>query len=490
MLEKKLTKVNLIFFILVFFTAKSSQAQWQADIRLTNDHAVSNTSDNNARCVESSGNVVHVVWKDNRDGNYEIYYKQSIDGGISWGTDTRLTHNTANSLLPTLYVAGSVVNIVWQDNRDGNYEIYYKRSTDGGIHWGTDTRLTSNSAISRNPSMTGFLSTVNIVWRDNRDGNYEIYYKHSTDGGMHWGADTRLTNNPADSYNPSISQNASFVNVVWQDNRDGNYEIYYKRSTDGGIVWETDARLTNNFAVSYNPIVSVSDSTVHVIWRDAREGNYDLFYKRSSDGGINWGIDTRLTHNTADSLVFSAAISGLAIHLVWEDNRDGNYEIYYKRSTNAGVTWEGDTRLTNNHAFSFYAFVSVSGSAVHVVWYDNRDGNDEIYYKRNPTGNPIGSPAIVNSKGTGIPKEFSLTQNYPNPFNPKTIINYSIPNAQFIKLKVYDALGNEVAVLVNENQEAGTYFVEFDGGNLSSGIYFYKIVAGNFKKVLKMTLVK
>ncbi len=106
MLEKKLTKVKLVFFILIFFTAKSSQAQWQADIRLTNDHAVSNTSDNNARCVESSGNVVHVVWKDNRDGNYEIYYKQSIDGGISWGTDTRLTNNTANSLLPTLYVAG------------------------------------------------------------------------------------------------------------------------------------------------------------------------------------------------------------------------------------------------------------------------------------------------------------------------------------------------------------------------------------------------
>ena len=75
------------------------------------------------------------------------------------------------------------------------------------------------------------------------------------------------------------------------------------------------------------------------------------------------------------------------MHVVWYDNRDGNNEIYYKRSTDAGINWGADTRLTNNTAYSEYPSVAVSGSVVHVVWNDYRDGNSEIYYKRNPTGN-------------------------------------------------------------------------------------------------------
>src|SRR3970040_1297733 len=92
-------------------------AQWQPDVRLTNDPASSITSFNNAWCIASSGNVVLVVWYDNRDGNYEIYYKRSTDGGVSWGSDTRLTNNTANSFLPSVAVSGSVVHVVWYDNR-------------------------------------------------------------------------------------------------------------------------------------------------------------------------------------------------------------------------------------------------------------------------------------------------------------------------------------------------------------------------------------
>ena len=83
-----------------------------------------------------------------------------------------------------------------------------------------------------------------------------------------------------------------------------------------------------------------------------------------------------------------------------------------------------------------------------------------------------------------------LEQNYPNPFNPSTIINYSLPNAQYIMLKVYDILGNEIAVLVNEKQNAGVYSVDFNGANYPSGIYYYKLEAGSFSEVRKMVLLK
>ena len=92
-------------------------------------------------------------------------------------------------------------------------------------------------------------------------------------------------------------------------------------------------------------------------------------------------------------------------------------------------------------------------------------------------------------------QNFVLHQNYPNPFNPKTVINYSISQADFVSLKVYDILGNEITTLVNEHKTAGNYFIEFsaiggDGYSLPSGIYFYRMQVGNFNDTKKFMLIK
>jgi len=85
---------------------------------------------------------------------------------------------------------------------------------------------------------------------------------------------------------------------------------------------------------------------------------------------------------------------------------------------------------------------------------------------------------------------FNLEQNFPNPFNPRTNIQFAIPQAGFVTLKVYDVLGNEVATLVNEEKPEGIYEVEFKAESLSSGIYLYKLQAGSFIKIKKMLLLK
>jgi N-acetylneuraminic acid mutarotase len=101
----------------------------------------------------------------------------------------------------------------------------------------------------------------------------------------------------------------------------------------------------------------------------------------------------------------------------------------------------------------------------------------------------------VVDKNSGTQTKFILEQNYPNPFNPTTKIKYSIPSVgtslmKFVQLKIYDILGNEVATLVNEEKPAGTYEVEFNGNNLSSGVYFYQIKAGSFISTKKFLLLK
>jgi Secretion system C-terminal sorting domain len=102
----------------------------------------------------------------------------------------------------------------------------------------------------------------------------------------------------------------------------------------------------------------------------------------------------------------------------------------------------------------------------------------------NPT-----ATAVSNISNT-LPKQYSLSQNFPNPFNPTTQIRFSIPEASNVKLTIYDAIGREVGVLVNNYLAAGTYNYTWNARSFASGIYFYRIEAKNFVMVKKMILIK
>jgi hypothetical protein len=95
-----------------------------------------------------------------------------------------------------------------------------------------------------------------------------------------------------------------------------------------------------------------------------------------------------------------------------------------------------------------------------------------------------------NNEEISAVNNFSLEQNYPNPFNPTTSIKFSVPSAEFVTLKVYDILGNEVSTLVNEQKAPGNYEVRFDAGNLASGVYIYTLKAGNITQTKKLMLMK
>ena len=103
---------------------------------------------------------------------------------------------------------------------------------------------------------------------------------------------------------------------------------------------------------------------------------------------------------------------------------------------------------------------------------------------------PLSEITGVDDANTKLPNEFSLSQNYPNPFNPSTTISYELPISGFVNLKIYDLLGREVATLVNKEQQKGNYQVSFDGSKLSSGVYYYRLQAGDFIQTKKMILIK
>jgi hypothetical protein len=136
-----------------------------------------------------------------------------------------------------------------------------------------------------------------------------------------------------------------------------------------------------------------------------------------------------------------------------------------------------------------YLFLTKTGTQVVIEAADTTSPNTGVipidgitYLKSNVVG--------VRQADNNLPENFVLAQNYPNPFNPTTQINYSIPSAQKVVLKVYDALGRDVATLVNDQQAAGNYTVDFNASNLASGIYFYRLQAGSFVQMKKMILMK
>ncbi len=472
--------MKLLFVLTVFIVvAEGALAQWVPEIRLTNDPAVSQPGASSQRSITADGYLVHVVWQDNRDGHPEIYYKRSVDGGITWGLDMRLTKQSA-SVSPSIAVSGSVVHIVWTDERDGNSEIYYTRSTDGGENWEADKRLTTDTSGFSMPSIDASGSILHVVWEDDRSGNYEIYYKRSTDAGSTWEADVRLTNNAAASYFPTVAVSGSTVHAAWSDYRDaGNEEIYYKRSSDGGSTWSPDIRLTQAVGWSEWPGIAASGSLVHLVWYDFREGGTStgqIYYKRSTDGGLTWESDVRITADMFGAYVPSVAASDSVVHLVWSELCD----IYSQFSSDAGASWAPAIHLTNNQTtvcppITSNPCVALSGPTVHVIWEDNRNGNGEIYYRRNPTGTTVTGLQELHS---AFPKDVLLISNYPNPLKETTHITYRIEKACFVDISVRDIMGSKVATLVHEVKSPGEYAAVFDGGYLVSGLYFLTLQAG------------
>ena len=453
---KKISFILLILFFLILILPShfihASPHGWSDDIRLTESSSTSYWP-----AIAINNENIHVVWHDDRDGNYEIYYKTSTNNGENWTNDIRLTNDNSNSYWPIVAVNKNNVYVVWHDDRDGNYEIYYKTSTNNGENWTNDIRLTNDNSDSQYPAIIVYENNNHVVWHDDRNGNTEIYYKRSIDNGTTWSNDIRLTNNNSNSYWPTLAVDGNNIHVVWTRNY---YEIFYRVSNDNGENWENEKKLANSGLYSEYPEIVVNNNNIHVVWYDHRDGNWEIYYKKSVDNGLNWSSDTRLTIDESYSYWPAIAINNENIHVVWHDDRDGNYEIYYKTSTNNGENWTNDIRLTNDRARSEYPVISVNNNTIHIIWQDVRDNNYEIYYKKKIVNAPIANIFInqVNitkgqivtfnaskSTGKGLVYYFDFGDGtFINwEVNPVTTHKYSNEGTYIVRLKVRDESGEE-----------------------------------------------
>jgi ethanolamine utilization microcompartment shell protein EutL len=288
-------------------------------------------------------NNVYVVWEDTAfGGSTEIIYRRSTDGGADFGSTINLSNNEGSSFVPAIIATENNVYVVWADDSLGNFEIFYKKSTDGGASFGSTINLSNNEGNSFRPAIAASGNNVYVVWNDITTGNAEILYKRSTDGGATFGSTINLSNDPRDSVLPAIAALGNVVHVVWE----AVSGVVYTRSTDGGATFGSTINLGN---IGGSPDISASGNNVYVMWVGSSFGNGEIFYRRSTDGGATFGSTINLSNNAGLSVNPAVAVFESNVYLAWQDQDSisGDNEILYRKSIDGGSNFGNTVNLSN-----------------------------------------------------------------------------------------------------------------------------------------------
>lgn len=337
-----------------------------------------------------------------------------------------------------------------------------------------------------NNNVTVIAAPVN---QDDTLGNSKIFARTSTDNGTNWGPVTTIFAPYTENGGQDTIASSGGSGFTYKP---GSTNWYYAFVTSADGLFST-AKLT----------LKKSNGSTVVLTDAATVGATSSYNKTMA---FVFSIDFPTLGWSADNSVLYCAYS-----VVKADTGASGFnqrDIYIQYSLNDGTTWSAPFRVTNTPTID-EAYPSISswnkGSAgnpyeVNLVYMKDPGVGPTSFNGSNPTAPPSRNN-LVYRKLTGLApigilgnqnllKDYRLAQNYPNPFNPTTKIKYNIIKSGFVSLKVYDILGREVAILVNGVQNAGAKEIEFNASNLTSGIYFYTIKAGDFTDTKRMVLIK
>ena len=510
-------KTFLIILMIIHFSTDKVICQWtKVQTGLTGENVIS-------LAIKSNGDIYAGT---NTNGAY-----RSTDNGNSWV----LTLGILNNVYQVFSLASDAAGYVYA----GTYSVGLLRSTNDGVSWSNVTNgLPQNDVrvIAISPTGTFFASDYGSIYRSSDSGSSWALVRNSS-GGSSGGIQT-ITFSPSRVYaggsidwlyystNDGInwtwvgSSGLAHAPMTLAVNSSGDvfagtsgWGVY--KSTNGGVNWVSSNTGLGNLYIN-TIVINSSD----VIYAGTTGGVYV-----STDNGSNWvSNNSGLTNTNIRSIafdylgnVFVGAFTAGDDGGLWKSVAVLPVELTSFTASVIGskvkLNWQTATEI-NNYGFEIERAV-ISNEGRNLLWekinFINGNGNSnspKIYsYEDNNVNAGKYSYRLKQIDNDGqfeyskaievdltLPAKFELSQNYPNPFNPSTSIQYAIAIRQFVQLKVYDVLGNEVATLVNEEKAPGNYEVEFQSSvgsrQLASGIYFYKLTAGEYLETKKMILIK
>ena len=322
---------------------------------------------------------------------------------VTWSDyETRLTTHRGFDGLPSIsQTSDGRIWVAWTKSVSGNFSIVYQTSSNGEGPWSPETILTTDSSIDSAPSIFQDVNgSIWVVWSSDRAGGYDLYYKTSSNGGLDWTDANRLTTDPSDDLSPAATQTVNgSIWVVWSSDRTGDYDLYYKTSSNGGLDWTDANRLTVNAAQDKLPsIVQTSEGNVWVSWSSMNEQEeYEIFYRTYN--GSSWLNETQLTTAPSEVDTDPAILETVdgTIWVFWTSRGTGpsaqTDDLYYMYSSDNGVTWSDRILFTKDsiqYDDTWPTLMQARDTKIWVAWTSNRadqpDGNWDIYLKASLAG--------------------------------------------------------------------------------------------------------
>jgi len=435
---KKNYKIFLIIFLSGIFSESYPQEFWKQ--------------------VQSPTNITlqNIFFTDSLNGwaagDSGIIIKTS-DGGLSWNLLEKFTENTIWDLHFLDKYYGWTVS--WLDDAVYNGTIIHK-TINGGEDWETiefPQTLTYAVEIHFIDSLNGF---AGINYSPVRG---PIYY--TIDGGFNWTLAEVFPDTSNYPFLPIKRFYSSGENVFACGGAIDIAGVIWK-STDSGFTWYADS------TVAPDPINELHFfDTLEVIGIGGdRELLFGVGMVKTSTGGNFWEYWELDVLGVANSMDFRTPAEG------WASLGSVQTFVY---TLDSAITWQ-EISTPDNAEINDIIFVdTINGFAV---------GKDGVILKYNYEAVSVKDNSIYH------PEHFVLYQNYPNPFNPVTTLSFVIGKSSFVSLKIYNVLGKEIASMENEVKLPGSYCVDFNPEGLPSGVYYYRLTAGNFSAVKKMILLK
>jgi len=340
--------------------------------------------------------------------------------------------------------------VSWDQTFDTNsYGSNVLRTTNGGLIWQHIRYPVDNifiNTITFVDSLTGYM------------GGYPGIFVKTTDGGLHWSQ----VEIDSSFFAGFPVHRIKFLNPQYGYACGGVMDI-------AGVVWRT-----TNFGefwyatgIGPEPIFGIEIFNTQNAICAGGDLEYGSTTSKTTNGGINWSYDTSGIFGIAYSLSFRTRSEGWA---------PLGFSQKWMYTLDSGKTWRASNTPDNSSIYDVQFTDRRNGFAV---------GDHGVILKYNSA-----LINIPNSISNTMPSENILYQNYPNPFNPVSKIKFQISKSTNVKLVVNDVLGREVVILLHNNLNPGTYEVEFNGTNLSGGVYFYQLIGGDFYESKKMLLIK
>ena len=432
-----------------------------------------------------------------RDG-FGIKYYENIGDSITYNlSDKSSLFQTVGTT--TYWNSGALVDL----SGDGKNDFVFGTAS-GQIYYYTNTG--TNVAPTWKENTTVFGGTIDIG-----GASSPLLYDYDADGDLDMFTGTQIGNikyfeNVGTVNNSAWKENSAYLTNVKHSiysaaavgdlNNDGKPDLIAGDFT--GRLYLHMQTASGFSAVTTAMNIVVDGFAVPRLLDFDKDNDLDLIVGREN-GTISF-YENIGTAESADWLELQNFFSGIdvggaAVPSLADFDKDGDYDLVVgnisgevKFFYNNTFDWIEDTSVTSSIIVdqnAAPACADLDGDGDFDLILGNYEGTFSYFKNQNPTD--IKQELIA-------PTDFSLSQNYPNPFNPVTSIQYSVVSSQWVSLKVYDLLGNEVATLVNEQKGAGTYKVEFQsavgGRQLASGVYFYQLRANNFTATKKFILLK